>query len=125
MNREPEPHDPARCPLCGGPNNCQLCTSAAYKGPCWCAKVQIPEALIAQVPAVLRNRSCICERCVKAFQGKRVASDARQEKLLPGDFYFDLGGLMVFTSAYHLRRGYCCNSGCRHCPYRSTGKGIG
>jgi hypothetical protein len=34
----------------------------------------------------------------------------------PGDFYFDLG-LMVFSGAYHLRRGYCCGNGCRHCPY--------
>jgi len=25
---------------------------------------------------------------------------------------------MVFTAAYHLKRGYCCNSDCRHCPYR-------
>lgn len=33
------------------------------------------------------------------------------------DYYFE-GGLMVFTAAYHLKRGYCCGSGCRHCPYR-------
>ena len=26
-------------------------------------------------------------------------------------------GLFVFTSAYHLERGTCCDSGCRHCPY--------
>jgi hypothetical protein len=32
------------------------------------------------------------------------------------DFYFE-NGLMVFTRAYHLKRGYCCKSGCRHCPY--------
>jgi hypothetical protein len=32
------------------------------------------------------------------------------------EFYFD-GPYMVFTEAYHLRRGYCCNSGCRHCPW--------
>jgi hypothetical protein len=32
------------------------------------------------------------------------------------DFYFE-DGLMVFTAAYLLRRGYCCGSGCRHCPY--------
>src|SRR5688500_19860718 len=32
------------------------------------------------------------------------------------DYYFE-NGLMVFTEAYHLRRGYCCKSGCRHCPY--------
>lgn len=32
------------------------------------------------------------------------------------DYYFELG-LMVFTALYHLRRGYCCDRGCRHCPY--------
>jgi hypothetical protein len=32
------------------------------------------------------------------------------------DYYFE-NGLMVFTEAYHLKRGYCCKSGCRHCPY--------
>jgi hypothetical protein len=26
-------------------------------------------------------------------------------------------GLFVFTAAYHLARGTCCDSGCRHCPY--------
>jgi hypothetical protein len=33
------------------------------------------------------------------------------------DCYFD-GPFMVFTAAYHLKRGYCCESGCRHCPYK-------
>ncbi|MGC1783525.1 MAG: DUF5522 domain-containing protein [Acidobacteriaceae bacterium] len=32
------------------------------------------------------------------------------------DYYFD-GPYLVFTEAYHRRRGYCCHSGCRHCPY--------
>lgn len=32
--------------------------------------------------------------------------------------YVDPGsGLMVLTSAYLRRKGYCCGSGCRHCPY--------
>jgi hypothetical protein len=26
-------------------------------------------------------------------------------------------GLLVFTREYHLKRGYCCQSGCRNCPY--------
>jgi len=38
-------------------------------------------------------------------------------ELAPEDFYFD-GEYMVFTAAYHSKRGYCCNSECRHCPYR-------
>ena len=33
------------------------------------------------------------------------------------DYYLE-GPNMVFTAAYHLKRGYCCGSGCRHCPYR-------
>ncbi|MEQ8359354.1 MAG: DUF5522 domain-containing protein [Cytophagales bacterium] len=32
------------------------------------------------------------------------------------DFYMGKGNL-VFTQWYHLKRGYCCESGCRHCPY--------
>jgi hypothetical protein len=32
------------------------------------------------------------------------------------DYYFE-NGLMVFTREYHLKRGYCCQSGCRHCPW--------
>ena len=35
------------------------------------------------------------------------------------DFYYE-NGLMVLTSAYLLRRGYCCDNGCRHCPYKSS-----
>ncbi|MGA2888408.1 MAG: DUF5522 domain-containing protein [Terracidiphilus sp.] len=36
--------------------------------------------------------------------------------LAPEDFYFE-GPNLVFTAAYHLKRGSCCGSGCRHCPY--------
>jgi hypothetical protein len=38
-------------------------------------------------------------------------------ELAPEDFYFE-GPYLVFTEAYHLKRGYCCNSDCRHCPFR-------
>ena len=36
------------------------------------------------------------------------------------DHYFD-GPFLVFTEAYHLKRGACCGSGCRHCPYEPRG----
>jgi hypothetical protein len=38
-------------------------------------------------------------------------------ELSPDDFYYE-GPYMVFTAAYHLKRGYCCSSNCRHCPYK-------
>ena len=37
--------------------------------------------------------------------------------LVEGEDYYLERGLLVFTARYHLRRGYCCGSGCRHCPY--------
>jgi hypothetical protein len=42
-----------------------------------------------------------------------------EQDLTPEDYYFE-GLSIVFTAAYHLKRGYCCNSGCRHCPYRDS-----
>ncbi|HEX7708477.1 MAG TPA: DUF5522 domain-containing protein [Thermoanaerobaculia bacterium] len=32
------------------------------------------------------------------------------------DFYRD-GPFIVFTERYLRARGYCCESGCRHCPW--------
>jgi hypothetical protein len=32
------------------------------------------------------------------------------------DFYWE-GPYMVFTEAWHRKRGYCCGSNCRHCPW--------
>jgi len=38
--------------------------------------------------------------------------------LLPGkDYTINADGKVVLTAAYLLKRGYCCGSGCLHCPY--------
>lgn len=42
--------------------------------------------------------------------------------LILGEDYYLENGRYVFTEQYHLKRGYCCNSGCRHCPYRNKKK---
>ena len=33
------------------------------------------------------------------------------------NFYYSKEGLIIFTEKYHLDRGYCCESKCKHCPY--------
>lgn len=33
------------------------------------------------------------------------------------DYYINEDGLLVFTEAFHLQRGFCCGRGCKHCPY--------
>lgn len=49
----------------------------------------------------------------KAFQ------DLHDEAVAAGeDTYMDPEtGYDVFTSAFHLARGTCCGSACRHCPF--------
>jgi len=37
--------------------------------------------------------------------------------LTDGKDYYHEGSAMVFTSSYLQRRGYCCDSGCRNCPF--------
>jgi hypothetical protein len=38
-------------------------------------------------------------------------------QLIEGEDYYVEDGKYVFTAHYLLKRGYCCESGCRHCPY--------
>jgi len=46
----------------------------------------------------------------------------KQEKFVEGvDFYFE-NGFMVLTAVFLKKRGYCCNNGCRHCPYPKAEK---
>jgi hypothetical protein len=39
------------------------------------------------------------------------------KQLVEGVDFYKEGDKVVFTSVYHLKRGYCCHSKCRHCPY--------
>lgn len=39
------------------------------------------------------------------------------DQLEEGRDYNLENGLFVLTQHYLLRRGYCCQNGCRHCPY--------
>ena len=83
-------------------------------------------------PPVLEsiNGDCMCEKClkgevdskIKAFTQSGIPSGIREKiegntKLLENIDYYIENGLYVFTSWFHLKRGSCCQNGCRHCPY--------
>ncbi|HOS49182.1 MAG TPA: DUF5522 domain-containing protein [Bacteroidia bacterium] len=40
------------------------------------------------------------------------------DKFEKEDYYLTPEGYIVFTEKYHLKRGYCCQSGCKHCPWK-------
>lgn len=39
------------------------------------------------------------------------------DELVEGLDYYMENGFLVFTERYLRKRGFCCRSGCRHCPY--------
>ncbi len=64
---------------------------------------------------------CLCANClteieskVSALKGKSFPKPSEQ---IENIHYYIENGFYVFTEQYHLLRGSCCNSGCRHCPY--------
>lgn len=58
--------DPAICPLCDQPNQCQMAGATPVNGPCWCVRQEFPAELLDRVPEAARSRACICARCVAA-----------------------------------------------------------
>lgn len=45
------------------------------------------------------------------------SSTMSNDELIEGKDYYRDGAFIVFTWYFHLKRGSCCGSGCRHCPY--------
>ncbi len=42
---------------------------------------------------------------------------SKRPNLTEDDYYLSIDGYIIFTEKYHLKRGYCCKNGCKHCPY--------
>jgi hypothetical protein len=51
---------PARCPLCGGDNDCAMTIGAET---CWCFAERIPADVLRRIPPSARNRVCVCKTC--------------------------------------------------------------
>jgi len=58
------------------------------------------------------------------FASPRLPVPASPSPLKEGEDFYREGAVIVFTARYHLKRGYCCESGCRHCPYRAESKSV-
>jgi hypothetical protein len=49
--------------------------------------------------------------------GEDFSGFSKKSHLNDEDYFLSEEGYIVFTEKYHLKRGYCCKSGCKHCPY--------
>jgi hypothetical protein len=115
------------------------CGAERVEERCWCdALPHLPLASIA-------GRGCFCPQCLneaietmhrrgrpagdlaldsvesrpaEAVQAALKTKLGAPDLLVEGEDYYSESGKLVFTASYHLRRGYCCDSACRHCPYK-------
>lgn len=47
----------------------------------------------------------------------KLPEDIQNSLPKEGEDYYIEDGFYVFTESYLKKRGYCCESGCRHCPF--------
>ena len=51
------------------------------------------------------------------MKNKEINNLSQKPALIENIDYYIENDFFVFTEKFHLDRGYCCKSGCRHCPY--------
>ena len=92
---------------------------------CWCA--ELPHV----APVGAADQDCLCPACLGeaidqlSLHGNEgtdtsITRLCPESSLVEGEDYYLEGAAMVFTERFLRRRGYCCESGCRHCPFDAT-----
>lgn len=113
------------CSSCGARFDCGAGESASR---CWCRDLptimpldfsqdcRCPPCLETEIQArIAAFVATVTPAQARAGVGLRWASD---DPLVEGiDYSVEGDGRLVFTAWYLLKRGTCCESGCRHCPY--------
>lgn len=114
--------------------DCSICGSEFVCGPesenkgCWCSDfppiMPLDFSLDCRCPACLKRvvkekiaeylETLTLENAVVGIAKNYATSSQPIEEI---DYYLNEDGQFVFTAWYLLKRGYCCQNGCRHCPY--------
>ena len=86
---------------------------------CQCTEVVLSP--MTQQFLVQTDHDCLCKNCLTTLNNRLAILEnetfPQAQDLREGFHYYMEKGFWVFTENYHLLRGYCCRSGCRHCPY--------
>jgi len=70
--------------------------------------------------------NCLCSLCGKELNNLvcELQKEENVGELQLGKHYYMENGFMVFTEYFHMIRGYCCKSNCRHCAYGFNPKNL-
>ena len=114
-----------KCPSCSSSFSCGDMKSAS--AVCWCNNYP-------PIVALDFSQDCLCPKCLhqkilektinyvkeiaeKGIEHNTAANLKSSTEFIPDIDYYIENGFWVFTAWHHLKRGNCCKSGCRHCPY--------
>jgi hypothetical protein len=118
-----EKHEQKVCPKCHSPFTCKMGDIVN----CQCSTITLGN----ETKNFLSKTSydCLCKNCLAKIDNtiklsKQYHFPVQKEMLVEGLHYYKENGYWVFTELYHLLRGYCCKSGCRHCVYGYQGQEI-
>jgi hypothetical protein len=115
--------------------NCKRCNAIVQcfvndVASCWCNNY--PPILHIEDE---QDSACLCKACLhkeavevvlkiensftaeKALNANWVKELVYNNKPIEGIDYYIENGYFVFKKWFHLKRGYCCGNGCRHCAY--------
>ena len=109
-------HEEKYCPKCNQKFICKVGDIAK----CQCNAVEISDATKTFLAATFYD--CLCKNCLEKIDqnikiSKRYQFPTQKEMVIEGLHYYIENNNWVFTELYHTLRGYCCQSGCRHCVY--------
>jgi len=95
--------------------NCERCNKlfechAENISQCHCYSIDL--SLDEKKLLTFRFKDCLCNDCILALKAEYAAMPLSYRE----------NQYVVFTEKYHLQRGSCCKSSCRHCPYGFTNK---
>lgn len=69
--------DPARCPICGEPNQCAMAADPTAR-ECWCGSETFPREIFNHLPNEAVRKACICRKCLERFQKSGHAEDRKR-----------------------------------------------
>jgi hypothetical protein len=105
-----------RCPRCNITSQCKI---ADIKN-CQNIAVNISNKTKEFLNIAVYNY--LCQKCLTEIDNLVYLSEnqsfpKQSQLLIEGLHYYIENKYFVFTEFYHLLRGNCCKSGCRHCAY--------
>lgn len=99
------------CGRCSTKINCM----ANNELPCECSKL----SLSTETMEFLKKTSydCLCNQCLKELDSLVAIKIDKNGKLIENLHFYYEDAYVVFKELYHIQRGHCCKSNCRHCAY--------